>query len=247
MIDSSSDAFRLDGCAAAVVGATGEIGRTCCHVMVRRGAVVLPCGRDDGRLRELFPGQRTVRLDLQDPQSLTQWAESMPLLHGVVFASGISMVRPFTMLGESHWRHIMRVNVEGPLLATRELLRARKLAAGASIVYFGSIAARRSNAGYAGYSASKAALTAGARSLACELAGMSIRVNVLAPGLVATRMADDLACLQTTAERENYAAQYPLGPGFTDDVAMAAAFLLAPASRWITGTEILIDGGNNLR
>jgi NAD(P)-dependent dehydrogenase (short-subunit alcohol dehydrogenase family) len=83
------------------------------------------------------------------------------------------------------------------------------------------------------------------RSLSMEVAKKKIRVNCLAPGLVETPMLE--AARQTTGGMEDTLARYPLGFGQPEDVAHAAIFFLSDASRWITGTTLILDGGHTSR
>jgi NAD(P)-dependent dehydrogenase (short-subunit alcohol dehydrogenase family) len=93
------------------------------------------------------------------------------------------------------------------------------------------------------YSATKGALIAMARSMALELARESIRVNCVAPAVVAAGMSEELQKTLSPEQFSAITAQHPLGLGRAEDVANAVAFLLADTSRWITGTTLTVDGG----
>lgn len=90
-------------------------------------------------------------------------------------------------------------------------------------------------------------MVAAARSLALELARLSIRVNTLSPGLVHTAMTVGAFSKLSTDQVRELESAYPLGVGQPEDVARAAAFLLAPQSRWITGIDLIVDGGYTAR
>jgi NAD(P)-dependent dehydrogenase (short-subunit alcohol dehydrogenase family) len=98
-------------------------------------------------------------------------------------------------------------------------------------------------AGQIGYSATKGAVSAAVRSMAVELARRKIRVNSISPALVHTRLSDAALQRLDPARVQHLESLHPLGPGTPEDVARAAAFLLAPETRWITGTDLVIDGG----
>jgi NAD(P)-dependent dehydrogenase (short-subunit alcohol dehydrogenase family) len=239
--DANQAAGRLDGLTVLVVGAKGSIGRACAERATQAGARVIGTGRSAtaaaGDLRTL---------DLLAPERFDDLAKELPDLDGVVLAAGVTLVRPFTMLADSDWRRILAINLEGPMLLCRSLLRARRIRTGGSIVFVGSIAAHRGAAGYAAYAASKAAIGGAVRGLALELSRLKVRVNMISPGLITAGMAGEVEHPLTEAQKSEYAARYPLGLGSPGDVANGVLFLLSPASRWMTGADMVMDGGATL-
>jgi NAD(P)-dependent dehydrogenase (short-subunit alcohol dehydrogenase family) len=97
--------------------------------------------------------------------------------------------------------------------------------------------------GEVSYSASKGAILAASRAMAVELARRKIRVNTLSPGLVKTGMTDVAFSVLSEKHRKELEDDHPLGIGTPEDVARAAVFLLAPQNTWITGINLVIDGG----
>ena len=246
-MNDGQSAFRLENKTVAIVGAGGGLGTACVRLCRASGARIVPCGRNAERLLPLAEaGLEPAVVDMQLPEAFETWATALPMLDGLVFASGIALSRPFSMTDASHWEQIMQVNVTGPMLASRAVLRAKRLNRGGSVVFIGSIAALRGAVGYTAYSASKGALLAGTRGLALELAPKGFRANVLSPGLIATPMVIELARQQTQVEANRYNARYPLGPGTPEDVAQAVRFLVSDASRWMTGQNLVLDGGVTL-
>jgi NAD(P)-dependent dehydrogenase (short-subunit alcohol dehydrogenase family) len=114
---------------------------------------------------------------------------------------------------------------------------------GGSILFMSSIYARVGMPGQIGYAGSKGAVVAAARAMAIELARRNIRVNTLSPGFVKTPMTDDALAKLSEQQVKKIEDAHPLGTGTPEDVARAAAFLLAPQNRWITGVDLVIDGG----
>lgn len=242
--------FSLTGARIVIIGATGGIGRACVEVASGLGAEVWLIGRDSEKLAAIGKGPApggSITCDLELSPSIVDAVGRLPELHGVIFAAGVSLVRPLRVCGDVDVRRIMAVNYEGPVLFCRELMRQRKLADGSSIVFVGSIAGHIGAIGHTLYSGSKGALAAFVRSLALELAPRRIRVNTLSPGLVQTDMAARMNSTLTKEEAERYAKEYPLGLGQPEDVARVASFLLSPAARWITGTDLVLDGGISIR
>jgi NAD(P)-dependent dehydrogenase (short-subunit alcohol dehydrogenase family) len=182
-------------------------------------------------------------VDLTEPAQVEHLVGALPTLDGLVYAPGVALLKPLTLLTAEDVSATLRLNFEAAAGLTRALVKQRRLQEGASLVYVASIAGSRGAAAYSAYSASKGALIAWARSLAVELAGRRVRVNTVSPGLVASAMAEGLSRRISAAAFAQYTARYPLGIGRPEDVAWAVCYLLAPASRWVTGTDLVVDGG----
>ncbi len=128
-------------------------------------------------------------------------------------------------------------------MLTAELLQAKKMEVSASFVFISSISSQHPYFGAASYASSKAALEAFSRTLALEVAPKKMRSNVLLPGMVKTQMMEQTKEAFGENNFENYEKSYPLGFGEVTDVANAVCFLLSHEARWITGSEIKMDGG----
>ena len=114
---------------------------------------------------------------------------------------------------------------------------------GGALLFVSSIYGLVGVSGQIGYSASKGAVAAAVRSMAVELARRNIRVNALSPGLVKTPMTDEALAKLSDVQVRKIMDAHPLGIGTPEDVAKAATFLLAPENRWITGIDLVVDGG----
>ncbi|WP_031527718.1 SDR family NAD(P)-dependent oxidoreductase [Dyadobacter crusticola] len=163
-------------------------------------------------------------------------------LHGLVYSVGSINLKPFNRLTSDDFLNDYRLNVLGAALMVQHALKQLKNAAGASVVLISSVAANTGLPYHASISAAKGAVQGLAISLAAELAAQRIRVNVVAPSLTDTPMAQTL--LSSPEKREASAKRHPLAKfGQPEDVSRAIAFLLAEDSSWITGQVIGIDGG----
>ncbi|MGF1484180.1 MAG: SDR family NAD(P)-dependent oxidoreductase [Opitutales bacterium] len=247
---AAGDPYRLDNQRILVTGASSGIGAATARLLARRGAQVLLNGRDEPRLNSVaqsLEGEQpqTFQADLSEPAARSELARAVGVLDGLVFSAGVAKPAPAKFWQAKDWEQTNAINHAAPLLFARELLKAKALADGASLVFVSSISAHRASVGYGLYAASKAALEAGVRVLALELAPRKIRANCLVPGLVETPMTDAQSAIPD-ASMQAYRARYPLGTGAPDDVALAAGFLLSPASKWTTGTSLLLDGGYSL-
>jgi meso-butanediol dehydrogenase/(S,S)-butanediol dehydrogenase/diacetyl reductase len=176
-------------------------------------------------------------------------AKECKALDVLVNNAGIEIEKPLPQVTLQDWELIMGVNLRGALLLTQAALPLFPKRGGA-IVNIGSIHATHAFPDSIPYACSKAGLVALTRNLALELAPRHIRVNVICPGYIDTRLWDEY--LRRSGDGEGIAAQvqalHPLGRrGLPADVAEAAAFLAADSSSFVTGTHLVVDGGLTIR
>lgn len=245
--------FDLSGRRILVTGAASGIGLATCVRVAAMGAQLLAFDRDEAGLAALLaqlPGEGHAShvMDLREieeiPAAMAACAEQGGRLSGLVHAAGISSVSPTRLLSPKNYRDVLAVNTEAALALVRGFQHRKVCAeAGGSVVLIASVMALVGSVGATAYSMSKAALIGLAKSAALEFAPRGIRINCIAPGFVKTQMYDKVAASWDAAQREQIEQAHPLGLGEPDDVANAIAFLLADASRWITGSTLVCDGG----
>lgn len=240
------DKFSLSGKTILVTGASSGIGRGIAIACAEAGACVVLNGRNVARLNETLSqmsgeGHIVIPADLTDATQRHALVEQVPVLDGVVHCAGIGSRVLCKMLEEQDVSRVMQANFEAPVLLQAQLLREKKIAKEASIVFIASAAATMPSIGNAIYSASKAATIAYAKCLAQELANRKIRVNCISPAMVWT----DLALVGATEEQLHEAEQnYPLKRyAQPEDITGAAIYLLGDASSWVTGSNMELTGG----
>lgn len=246
----SESPFSLGGKTILITGASSGIGRATAVACSQQGATVFVTGRNEARLAETLSllageGHEAVACDLTSDEDVKTLAGRLPKLDGIVHCAGTQQTCITKMLNKGVLEGLMDTNFFSAAVLNAALMKAKLLVKGASVVIVSSAAASRvAEVGNAAYSASKGALTAYSRVLAAELAPRNIRVNTIAPGMVRTALMEQFDV--TEEEFLENEKQYPLGYGKPEDVAYAIVFLLSDASRWITGTELLMDGGLTL-
>jgi NAD(P)-dependent dehydrogenase (short-subunit alcohol dehydrogenase family) len=242
---TATNPFSLEGKRILVTGASSGIGRQIAISFSQMGASVVLSARNEARLAETRAEMNSgdhliVPADITDGEQRNSLADHAGILHGVVHSSGTSVLSPIRMATEKHVRDLFSLNYDGPILLTQRLLSKKAIQAGGSILFISSIAAHIGVAGVGVYSGTKAALLATVRCLAMELARSRTRVNCLSPSLVASPLLDMMA---QNVSLEEKARDHPLGLGKVEDVANAAIYFISDASRWVTGTTLVMDGG----
>lgn len=236
-----------------VSGASSGIGAATAELCASLGAKVLLLGRDEIRLKKISTrligeGHVVLAIDLTNydllEEKLTAVLSSFGPVDGMVHSAGIEMTRPLKMLKPKNIQEVFEVNVIAGLNLARILTKPNNWCAdGGSIVYISSIVGEVGQPGKIGYSASKGALLAAAKSMALEFAFKRTRVNCILPAMVRTPMSENLLNSLSNDARHNIEKLHPLGIGSVEDVANSCVFLLSDVSKWITGASIVVDGG----
>lgn len=252
VVDPSFNPFTLTGKRVLVTGASSGLGQAIALACAKMGAELLVTGRDQARLAQTLEQLQAISALPHQAvvADLTQASEREALvnavgaeIHGLVHSAGISRLCPVRMMSEAHLREVQSINVDAPLLLTQALLKRNLVGVQGSILFIASIAAHIGVAGVGAYSGTKAALIAISRCLAMEVVKRRIRVNCLCPALVETPLLDATMQAIGADSTEKQRSYYPLGFGKPEDVSNAALFMLSDGSRWITGVDLVMDGG----
>lgn len=250
--------FSLQDKKIVITGASSGIGRACAISCSEWGATLLLIGRNGEELemtKSLLTGaakSTLLQLDLTQFEEvsfkLKAAIDLFGAVDGVIHAAGISTTLPFRNSSPDKMNEFFQVNVVAALHLTQLLIKPGYVSPnGASIIFLTSVMSQVGESAKVLYSMTKGALLAACRSMAIELAPKKIRVNCIAPGVVVTPMSQKAYYSQNEELKEKIKKLHPLGLGSPDDVANACIYLLSDAGRWVTGTQLMVDGGYTAR
>ncbi len=250
--------FSLRNKKIIITGASSGIGRQCAISCSRMGAKLILLGRDQTRLNEtlgmtLMPSKHiSFTVDLLEFDNVasivTEAVSTIGRVDGLINCAGISTTLPINAISINKLEHYLWTNVIGPINLTRQIVRSGHISSsGGSIIFISSVMGVVGEKGKTLYSTTKGALISAVRSIAVELASRQIRVNSLSPGVVKSPMSENAIYNKDEDSLNNIKAIHPLGLGLPEDVANACIFLLSDAARWITGINLIVDGGYTAR
>lgn len=248
----NTNPFSLKGKTILITGASSGIGRQSAINCAAMGGKVILVARNKERLQEtleMMPGEGHAfylfdlnKID-QIKDFITQIVTSHGKFDGFIHAAGIEITKPLKILTAQDYETVFRVNTLCGFEFVKNLSIPRNFNKSGSIIFISSITGVIARTGVAAYSASKGALISASKVLALELAKREIRVNCISPGTILTPLMENFLSSLTEEQRKTRVSGFPLGLGKTTDVSLACVFLLSDASRWITGQNIIIDGG----
>ena len=243
--------FSLEGKTILVTGSSSGIGQATAIECSKMGAKVVITGRNIERLQETYnqlvgEGHMMIPADLNTEEEIDKLVSECPVLDGLVNNAGRGKSKPVNFIKNEDLMDVYKTNVFGVALLTKSILKKKKINKGGSIVFTSSISSYMTAPGLAIYASTKAAVCAYMRTCAIELGSKGIRSNAVLPGMVETKLIN--SGTYTDEDKQNDLSLYPLGRyGQPNDIAYGIIYLLSDASVWMTGNELVIDGGRSLK
>lgn len=230
-----------------VTGAGSGIGRATAELLVSEGATVVAADLDPS---DVPTGAHAYQVDVADPESVDQLVSSAQKRHGTILGlaniAGVGSTTDILDCSPEEWDRVFAVNARGTFLCIRAVLSGMLARQHGSIVNLASIAGVVGLRDRAAYCASKGAVLALTKQVAIQWADKGIRCNAICPGTVDTpwvaRLLADAP--DPAATRAELIARQPMNRlGRPDEIASAVSYLLSDAAAFITGSELVIDGG----
>ena len=224
-----------------ITGASGDIGSKIAHDLFLKEANIFLTARNKKTLIDFEAKYKCksnfIIADLKENSDIINLANQLPELNGIVINAGTLFYSPVKHLNYNKLTEIFQVNFFSNVVLISQLLKKRKILNNSSIVFIGSISSMIATQATSAYASSKAALLSFSKVLAAELAPKKIRVNVVSPGLINTKMTTEINKFNELEK------SYPFGLGEIDDISNQVIFLLSNKSKWTTGSNFVLDGG----
>jgi len=224
-----------------IVGGNSGIGLDTVNRLIEQGANIWVASRhpvEGTQASAITP----ITVDVTKDDVKQAFTELPETLHGFVYCPGTITLKPFHGLKAEQWQNDWEVNVMGAVNALQAALKPLKKSGDAAVVLYSTVAAQVGMPYHASIASAKAALEGMGKSLAAELVKSNVRVNIIAPSLTDSPLAESL--LSTEEKKEASRNRHPLGRyGETGDIAGLTTYLLAAEASWITGQVFPVDGG----
>lgn len=245
--------MKLKNKIAIVTGSRRGIGRSITLELAKEGAKVVvsdidlkECQNVCDEIKKTGSDAIAVKCDVSKKRDVDAMVkktiQKFKRIDILVNNAGVFLMKPFVQMTEKDWDFVLDINLKGVFLCTNAVAKQMVKQKGGKIISIASIAGEVGFMNSSAYCASKAGIINLTRELAMELSPHNINVNVVAPGVIATKMTEDM--LKDKKAKEVLLANTPLGRmGNPEEIGKAAIFLASNDSNFITGHTLVVDGG----
>ena len=249
------DPFTLAGKIILITGASSGIGRQCAVSCSQMGAIVFLIARNKERLEETLSLMHNIEIhriivfDVTAFDEIGKVINSIVLnngkISGFIHCAGEELTLPTIAMKASYYQKMYDVNVISAFEFSKHISKKKYFSeSGCSLIFISSVMGVLGEIAHVSYCATKGALIAGTKALALEFADKKIRVNSVSPAQIEDTFITKKMIENFSEEnKENKLSMHPLGYGQTEDIANACIYLLSDAAKWVTGTNLIVDGG----
>jgi NAD(P)-dependent dehydrogenase (short-subunit alcohol dehydrogenase family) len=236
-----------------VTGASGGIGMAVISELRNQGFGIIAIDQNIDNLASQFDDDFVIpiKLDITNFEilnsSLNELKQEYGAFRGFVHCAGFDKLMPLYLTKITDLNSLFSVHVFSPIMISSFLAKKGNMTDGASIVLISSLSAHEGAGGHSAYASAKGAVEGFIASAASELVGKKIRINVIIPGVVKTKMSEGFIGKLDPEQNQKLMESYPLGIGSPIQVAKLITFLVSDESSWVTGQKFVIDGGHSIR
>jgi len=234
-----------------IFGATSGIGEAICHKLLDNNSLVMVV-RDLSKVSHDLKNNNKIKFIIHDLinssllfEKLSEF-EIVEKFDGLIYSAGVENTLPIKALSYENLLAIFNVNILAIHQSIKYFSQKKISNTNSSIVIISSIMSELGASGKTAYCSSKSAINGLVRSSALELSRRGIKVNAISPGIVITKMGMNLLNKMTEEQRLHEISKYPLGLGKVGYISDLCEFLLSEKSKWITGQNLIIDGGYSI-
>lgn len=248
--------FSLKDKLIVITGASSGIGKATAILCSQMGARIVLIARNREKLQDVYgeltgEGHSVVSFDVTDLAGITDVVKNIVSasgkISGFVHSAGTRKTLPLRINKPEKILQILAVNFTAAFEFVRIISKKAFSEDSSSFVMISSIMGVVGEVGLSSYCASKGALISGSKAIALELVARKLRINCISPAMVQTEMLTREFAALSKESIESIESSHPLGFGTPEDIAYSAVFLLSSASKWITGTNLIVDGGYSAR